>query len=249
MKTNKSGNTTLKVLATATLIRRFHERCSLSEIYDKAIRCYETLIESIEKTETTEEISAILDIPAVTIRGYAEAIINILLFNKENDPYLSFGLNTDAPLSEVSRRWKSLIVLYHPDKYLNQRIFEEKAKKINELYEEIQKLKKNKIYYNSFNDASKISPTGSSRIYHSMSLKYLPLFIIGTAVIIAILSILLLIFDKIVTNSSISSSSRGEIEMVFQAIRIASNNVMDIITYADINSLQTVIKGLFLYAK
>jgi len=246
MKTDKSGSTNLKILATATLIRRFHERCSLGEIYDKAIRCYETLLESIERTETTEEISALLDIPAVTIREYAEAIVNILLFNKENDPYLSFGLNTDAPLSEVSRRWKSLIVLYHPDKYLNQRTGEEKAKKINERYEEIQKLKKNKIYYNSFNNASKISPAGSSGIYHSMYLKYLPLFIIGTAVIIAILSILLLIFDKIFTNSSISP--RGGIE-VFQVIRIARNNVMEIITYPDFNSLQAVIKGLFLYAK
>lgn len=229
MKTDKLGNPNLKVLATATLIRRFHERCSLGEIYDKAIRCYETLLESIERTETTEEISGLLDIPAVTIREYAEAVVNILLFNKENDPYLSFGLNTDAPLSEVSRRWKSLIVLYHPDKYLNQRTSEEKAKKINERYEEIQKLKKNEIYYNSFNNASKISPPGSRVIYHSMYLKYLPLFIIGTAVIIAILSILLLVFDKIFTNSSISS--RGTIEMVFQVIRITDNNVMDIITH------------------
>jgi hypothetical protein len=228
MKTNKSGSTNLKILATATLIRRFHERCSLGEIYDKAIRCYETLIECIEKTETTEEISVLLDIPAVTIREYAETIINVLLFNKENDPYLSFGLNKDAPLSEVSRRWKSLIVLYHPDKYLNQRIYEEKAKKINELYEEIQNFKKNNIYYNTFNNASRVSPRGSSRIFHSMYLKYLPLFIIGTAMIIAILSILLLIFDKLFTNSSISS--HNGIEMMFQVIRIARNHIMDILT-------------------
>jgi hypothetical protein len=190
--TDKSGNNNLKILATATLIRRFHEHCSISEIYDKAIRCYDTLIESVEKMETKEAISALLDIPADTIKRYAENIINILLFNKENDPYLSFGLNRDAPLSEVSRRWKSLIVLYHPDKYLNQSIFEEKAKKINELYEEIQMLNKNNIYYNSFNNASSISPPESSRIFHFMSLKYLPLLIMGTAMIIAIFSIIVI---------------------------------------------------------
>ena len=99
MKTNKSGNTNLKVLATATLIRRFHERCSLNEIYDKAIRCYETLIEVIQNPDTARDISALLNIPANTIKNSAEAIINILLFNKENDPYLSFGLNSDARLS------------------------------------------------------------------------------------------------------------------------------------------------------
>ena len=151
----------MKVLATATLIRRFHERCSLDEIYDKAIRCYETLIEVIQTPDTARDISALLNIPADTIKYYAGAIIDILLFNNKNDPYLSFGLNRDARLSEVSRRWKSLIVLYHPDKYLNQKIFEEKAKKINELYEEIQKLEKNKINYSSFNNAAKLSPPRS----------------------------------------------------------------------------------------
>jgi len=83
-------------------------------LWKKPSGANDTLIESIEKQETAEEISALLGIPTVTIKEHAEAIVNILLFNKEDDPYLSFGLNTDAPLSEVSRRWKSLIVLYHP---------------------------------------------------------------------------------------------------------------------------------------
>ena len=66
--------------------------------------------------------------------------------------------------------------------------------------------------------------------------------------IIAIFSILLLIFNNIFASSSISS--RGGTEMVFQVIRIARNNVMEIITYfPDYNSLQTIIKGLFLHAK
>ena len=240
MKTNKAGNANLKVLATATLIRRFHERCNLGEIYDKAIRCYETLIDCIENTETTEEISALLGVPADTIKGDAEAIINILLFNKENDPYLSFGLNRDAPLSDASSRWKSLIVLYHPDKYLNQKIFEEKAKKINEIYAEIQKLIKEKACNSPFNNASRMVPLRSSSIFASAYLKHLPLLIIGTVIIIAIFSIFLLLFNKIFTNSSISS--QGGIE-IFQVIRISRNYFIDIITYRpDYESLQTVIK-------
>jgi hypothetical protein len=69
------------------------------------------------------------------------------------------------------------------------------------------------------------------------------LLIIGTAMIIAILSILLLIFDKLFTNSSISS--HNGIEMMFQVIRIARNHIMDILTYP----YNTSIIGLFLYAK
>ena len=216
MKPNKSGNTNLKVLATATLIRRFHEQCSIDEIYDKAVRCYETLLEVIQTPDTAKDISALMNVPADTIKHYAGAIIDILLFNNKNDPYLSFGLNRDAPLSEVSRRWKSLIVLYHPDKYLNQRIFEEKAIKINELYEEIQKLEKNKINYSSFNNAVKLSPPKNRRILHSMHLKYLPLLIIGAAMIMAILSILLLIVNNVFASPSISL--RCGTEMVFQVI-------------------------------
>ena len=133
--TNDAANSKIGLLTTATLIRRFHEQCLLDEIYDKATRSYETLIDVIRKPDTAREISDILNLPVATITDDAESIINILLFNKENDPYLSFGLAKHAPLSEVNKRWKNLIVLYHPDRYSNKQLPEERAKKINEIYE------------------------------------------------------------------------------------------------------------------
>ena len=193
--TNKASSRTLRVLTTTTLIRRFHEQCPLDELYDKAVRSYETLIDVIQNPASASEISALLNIPEDTIKHYAEAIIDILLFNNENDPYLSFGLKRYAPLSEVNRRWKSLIVLYHPDKYLNQKIFEDKAKKINEIYEEIQKIQERRIISNSLNSIVKVSLPRSDQTYHVRYLKNIPYIIIALAMIIAIFSIFLFFFD------------------------------------------------------
>jgi len=194
--TNKASSRTLRVLTTTTLIRRFHEQCPLDELYDKAVRSYETLIDVIQNPASASEISALLNIPEDTIKHYAEAIIDILLFNNENDPYLSFGLKRYAPFSEVNRRWKSLIVLYHPDKYLNQKIFEDKAKKINEIYGEIQQMQEQRQYSKSLNTVSGMSHPKNDQAYYVRYLKNIPYIIIALAIIIAILSILLFFFNS-----------------------------------------------------
>lgn len=226
---NNAGNRKLRVLTTATLIRRFHDRCLPDEIYDKAVRSYETLLDVIQKPDTAIEISTLLDMPAATIKDDAENIINILLFNKENDPYLSFGLKRYAPLSEVNRRWKSLIVLYHPDRYFNQTIIEEKAKKINKIYEEIQKMQARKIYSSSFKKISEISLPQNNKISHVTYLKYIPWIIIALAIIIAIFSILLLIFDLRFANPYTSSQeAKGK---AFKLIQIDPKNVKNIHSY------------------
>jgi len=205
-----TGNRKIKILAAATLIRRFHERCPCEEIYDKAIRCYEILIDSIQNPSSADEISKLLDIPAVKIKAYAGDIINILLFNQENDPYLSFGLMRHASLREVNVRWKSLIFLYHPDKYSDKGILEEKAKKINEIRNKIQTLQEQKIYLNSSSNISAMPLPQRSKISDLRYLKCLPFVIIGIAVLMAIFSILLLIFGQVLTRPGISSDGGKE---------------------------------------
>jgi len=224
MNTSESDkNGKLGVLKTSTLIRRFHEQCPVKEIYDKAIRCYDTLIDSIEKPDISKEISALLNIPAVKVKEYAESVINILLFNKENDPYLSFGLERTAPFSEVHKRWKRLIVLYHPDRYQNQKIFEEKVKKINEVYEEIRKIQNQRSLSGSFNAISEMSLPKNSQILHSKYFKFIPSLIIALVVIIAFFSLVLFIFDWISSHPSTSSHELKEKEI--KIIRIDIENV------------------------
>ena len=199
-----TGNRKIKISATANLIRRFYERCPCDELYDKAIRCYETLLDIIRNPSVAEEISGLLDIPAVKIKGCAEDIIHILLFNQENNPYLSFGLSERAPLKEVNRRGKSLIALYHPDKHLNKESFEEITKKINEIRDKIQTLQEQMIHLSSSNNISARLQPQRIKISNSKYLRYLPFLILAAAIIIAVLSILLLIFGQTDTRPSLS---------------------------------------------
>ena len=213
-----TGNRKMRILATATFIRRFHERCPCGEIYDKAVRCYETLLDTIQYPSAAEELSVLLDMPAVRIKGYAEDIITVLLFNQENDPYLSFGLMQGAPLREVNRRWKRLIALYHPDKHLHKEPFEEKAKKINDIRKKIEQIQAQKIHLCSSNNISAMHQPQGIKISKSKHLRYLPFVIVAAAIIIAIFSILLLIFGHILTRPAISSN--GEKETRINIVRV-----------------------------
>jgi DnaJ-domain-containing protein 1 len=226
---DSSDNSKIRVLATATLMRRFHEQCPTTEIYEKATRSYETLIDTIEKKHTAKEIATLLDIPEITIKRYAEAIIDILLFNKENDPYLSFGLTGGASFSKVNRRWKSLIVLYHPDRYLNKQLFENRAKKINGIYEELQMIQKQKIYSSPYNMIKELSLPRTSKIFHVTYLKYLPYIIIVLAIIIAIFSLLLFFFNFSVTTTYTSSQETKRKDL--KIIQTEYNKVSDINSY------------------
>jgi hypothetical protein len=203
----------LRVLQTSTLIRRFREQCPVKEIYDKAIRCYDTLIDTIEKPATSKEISVLLNIPAVKVKEYAESVINILLINKENDPYLSFGLERNAPFSEVHKRWKRLIVLYHPDRHQNQKKFEETVKRINEIYDEIRTMQNQTIFRKSFNPVNEIRIPQSSQLFDYKYFKYIPSIIIALAVIIAFLSLVFFIFNLISSKPSASSHKVKEKEI------------------------------------
>ena len=223
---DSSDNRKIRVLATATLMRRFHEQCPTNEIYEKATRSYETLIDTIEKKHTAKEIATLLDIPEITIKRYAEAIIDILLFNKENDPYLSFGLTRGASFSEVNRRWKSLIVLYHPDRNLDKQLFEDRARKINGIYEEILRLQKQKLYPRSLNNIIEVSLPRNDKLIHEKYFKYIPHIIIVLAMIIAILSLILFFFNFSVTTTYTSSqhTKRKELKIILTEY----NNVSDI---------------------
>ena len=219
----KVNNKKLKILTTATFIRRCHEKCPVSEIYEKAVRCYDTLIDCIEKPVFSKEISTLLNLPEAAVKKYAESAVNTLLFNKESDSYLSFGLERNAPFSEVQRRWKRLVVLYHPDRYQNEKVFEEKVKKINEIYEEIRKMQDRKIFGSSFNPLNEMRVPRSSQLFNFKYFKHIPSLIIALAVLIAFFSLVFFIFNLISSKPSTSSHELKGKEI--KLIRIDNGNV------------------------
>lgn len=182
---------TLRLLTTATLIRRFHEQCPSDELYDKAVRSYETLLEVRGKGHTAREIAELLNIPEVTIRHSADAIISTLIFNRKDDPFLSFGLKKNAHLSEVNMRWKKLIVLYHPDKHVDDGTIGRKVHKVNDMYDKIQRLHGQDVHLRPFTPVRAPGRQGRGAVAHGRHFRYLPVIIIALAATVAVLSILL----------------------------------------------------------
>ena len=200
----------LSVPATATLLRRFHEQCPRPEIYDKAIRCYETLVDTLRDPSVSLEIAALLHVPASAVKSEAEEIISLLLFNEENDPYLSLGLHQDAPFHEVNRRWKGLISLYHPDRHPDKELSEDNARKINEVHEEIREAQERKgspLAFRHFSEMALSEKDVSSRF---MYLKCVPSLILVIAIGIALFSLSFFVFDLISANPSLPLSGGKE---------------------------------------
>jgi hypothetical protein len=182
-----------RMLCAARLLSAFDSRYPLNGNYETALSCYELLIETLESPAAAREMSAFVHMPANEIQASAETIIDHLLFNHENNPYVTLGVQRHAPPAEVTRRWKRLITLYHPDKYPNQKKYEERAKKINQAYAEIRQMTEGDARYEIMRKVKRYHPHGSSRIYYSQRMRRLPAVIIAAAIIMAIISMLLFV--------------------------------------------------------
>jgi hypothetical protein len=194
----------LEMLAMAGLIQRCVERCPADEIYKRGVRCYEGILDAIEKPEVTREVAAFTKQSEETIRNTALTIVNLLLFNRGNNPLLSFGLLDDAEDSQIKKRWKRLLMLYHPDRALNRKGYEETAKKINQVYREIIELKEQNSYKRkTIGEQRKPVPVKtrlpktSPLIVHFKYLKHIPTLILVAILCIAIFTIAFFILYNI----------------------------------------------------
>ncbi|MDA8242452.1 MAG: J domain-containing protein [Nitrospiraceae bacterium] len=190
--TPKKEGREFQSLLAASLISRF-EKISDEEVYDKASRCFDFLLDVRESREAAKKLALLTDRAIPSLQQAAGSVIDRLLFNRNNDPYVSLGLPPYAGKSEAKDRWKRLIVLYHPDKYPNQREYEERAKKINEAYEEIRKEAKMCNSRDIVTHTSMANPLQSETALYRRHLKRVPTFTLALAIFIVVLSILLFI--------------------------------------------------------
>jgi hypothetical protein len=195
-KTYKTEDRQIKALSFARLIQRFEEGCSLDEVYEKACRSYDILINVLEDADTARNISALVHMHIHKVQAISQEIFDLLLFNRENNPYLSFGFQKYAPLSDIEKTWRRLLLLYHPDKHIYKKSYEKKAQKINEAFEKIKNMNKRYSYNKELKDKSVFytSPR-STAVYHSKYFKNIPRYIIAFAVTLAIISIFLFFLD------------------------------------------------------
>jgi DnaJ-domain-containing protein 1 len=186
-----------RMLSAAAVIARFKDGRPLGDGNSNIFSCYETLLDITGNSHASLEVCRLLKMPEAKARVYAGEIIDLLLFNRKNDPYLSLGLPGDTPIADVKRRWKSLLLLYHPDKYSNRRDYEERAKKINESYERIRSAKGHvAVGPGQPEPIKKVKVrrrVGTKKIRRFKHLRYLPDFILALAVITALISALIFI--------------------------------------------------------
>ena len=142
MKMDEAPERRIRLLSAAGLIAGFYSGSSIREIYSSVVTNYETLLSIIEDPDTAAEVSRIMGLPVERIKEITEAIIVRLIFNKSNDPFVSLGLKHSVSQQEAHKRWKRLIMLYHPDKQNGSGIKDDKAKRINEAFTKLNKITK-----------------------------------------------------------------------------------------------------------
>lgn len=202
----RKGYSELNLLIAAGLIFGFRQS-SPEEVYEKAVKCFDVLMGTLEDSDTAGKISKIVSIPFEAVTKSVQTIMDLLLFNARNDPYMSLCLPRHATEEQVSRRWKRLIVYYHPDKYSDEQQYEERAKRINEAYKEIRNIGEG-LYVDDFPEAAFRKNEGpsfpSSRVLRHVSkrrksshhkyLRRLPALILAVSFLVTVISILLFIY-------------------------------------------------------
>lgn len=209
-RADKIKDSRLNLLLAARLLSRFSEGCPEDELYQRAIRCYDVLLEikysslANQRQETIREISNILKMPSQKIVDLTGDIIDSLLFNRGDDPLISLGLPRDGYKDLMNKRWKKLLTIYHPDRFLNQIEYEERAKKINEAYKSISDFHPAEDAMSGDNGGiggkgmftPVINNVGVKYAFSSLNLrkmKNLPIYILITVMFIAIFYIILFI--------------------------------------------------------
>ena len=134
-----------RFMAAARLIRGVSNGQEPADLYESGIYSYGIIADSLENPGTARTISEAARVPYAKVRPAARRIIEMLLWNRQDNPFTSLGLSPFATPEEIHGRWKKLIAIYHPDRHMDdpgyQGKFEEAAKKINEAYKRAAQIK------------------------------------------------------------------------------------------------------------
>ncbi len=134
-----SGNLTDEQLQKAfEVISLSYEGENPDRIYREATRCFDCLIEISYGNEAIKEFARRRGIDMKYLVDGASFVISKMHFNPEGNHYLTLGLPQNISHEELGRRWKKLMLLYHPDRQRgNEEWYTERAKKVNEAYAEL----------------------------------------------------------------------------------------------------------------
>lgn len=99
-----------------------------------SIRYFDLFMNILNDTGDSRKYLENNHLDRIFITDMIKQVLHRLHFNRENDHYLTLGLPRNASEEDIHRRWRDLIIIYHPDRNLNDRTASECAKRINEAY-------------------------------------------------------------------------------------------------------------------
>lgn len=140
-----------------------------------SIRYFDLFLNILNDTEDSRRYIEDNHFDRVFITEMIKKVFYRLHLNREDDHYLTLGLPRNASEEEIHRRWKALILLYHPDRNRDDEIASECAKRINESYSILKDPDKRSLYdrklLNTFISKRDIkAKEGTRKIYRGMIL-------------------------------------------------------------------------------
>lgn len=124
----------VRLMVAARLIRGISNGLVPEGIYENAVYSYGIIAGALKDGQLVGTISEAAGVPREKVLSAAQKIIELLLWNRQDNPFTSLGLSPFATIEEIHGRWQRLIAIYHPDRHMDDPRSEEIAKKINEAY-------------------------------------------------------------------------------------------------------------------
>lgn len=110
------------------------------------VRHSDAFIDILNDTEGARKFLSSMGISREYISGQITKILYRLHFNRENDHYLTLALPHNASESQIHKRWKELMLFYHPDRNRNEEAAS-CAARINEAYSVLKNPEKRREYH------------------------------------------------------------------------------------------------------
>ena len=110
------------------------------------VRHSDAFIDILNDTEGARKFLSSMGISREHISGQITKILYRLHFNRENDHYLTLALPHNASESQIHKRWKELMLFYHPDRNRDEEAAS-CATRINEAYSVLKNPEKRREYH------------------------------------------------------------------------------------------------------
>lgn len=136
MRKDEDQEIRFRLLSLANLSRKINEGISLEELYRDAERKFDTMIGLLNDDAHHKALKS-LGTTIHDLQRSSQAILQLLITNKQGNPYMTLCVSEEASQDEIKRRRNKLLQVFHPDRNRNSSLNESITRNINEAYDKI----------------------------------------------------------------------------------------------------------------